>query len=208
MTTTNDGAGERGPGSGDDVELVRSAIAGDPDARRSLVERAECARSMIASRNARLGSPLGESELEDVFQETVLAMWSKLDRFGYGSLEAWLYRISTLELLSRLRKLRRRPALIEDVGAAPPEETTPGPDLQLFEVERVYRGLDTLGPPESDVIRMKLLEDITFEEAAQRLGEPTNTVKARYYRGLRKLRGILSREEGGRSGAVPTGSDG
>lgn len=183
--------------SDDDVALVRRAASGERQAVERLLERLGFVRQVLVSRNARLGSPLEASELEDVLQETLIAVWNKLERFRYGRLEAWVHRFAVLELLVRVRASRQRPLLIEEVGA--PERTVDGPSLQLFELERVYEGLEELGPPENDVIRLKLLEGLTFDEIAARARSSPNTIKARYYRGLLRLRGLLARTGRARS---------
>ncbi|MCP3919743.1 MAG: sigma-70 family RNA polymerase sigma factor [bacterium] len=176
-----------------DLELVQSARGGCPRAIERLMLRLRCVRATLVARNAKLGAPLDAAELEDVIQDTLIAVWGKLERFeGYGTLEAWTYRFSVLELRSRLGARRARHGArhvrLEDVEErAAAVSDAPGDD----EVARVYAGLARLGRGERRVIELKLLEDLTFEEIATRLGRSPNTLKAQYYRGLRKLRTLL-----------------
>ena len=70
------------------------------------------------------------------------------------------------------------------------------PEPELGEYERLNELLDRLGPPRSEVIRLKHYEECTFEEIGRALGCSSNTAKTQYYRGLRWLREEIQREAG------------
>lgn len=176
---------------GEDLELARRARQGDQEAVQRFLNRMKCVRRFHVSKNEQLGRPLGADELEDAIQDTLFALWQKLDRYeGRGPLEGWAYRFSYLQILSRIRKLDRRPRLFEDL----PEhvlEPAERPLADAFRFERLYLLLERVGPPGSDLIRMKVLEQRTFEEVAEILDIPANTAKTRFYRALAKLRGLF-----------------
>ena len=58
-------------------------------------------------------------------------------------------------------------------------------------------GLDELGPPACDVVRLRAFENLSFDDIGARMSMPTNTVKTLFYRGLRRLESIVRRLEGG-----------
>jgi RNA polymerase sigma-70 factor (ECF subfamily) len=180
----------------DDVALVRDVLAGDSDARSALVDRLSLVRRVLNFRNARLGHPVGADDLEDLIQDTLFVIWRKLSVYeGRGSLDAFAYRVAVLELTARLRKLRRLPASL-DAERLTLEDTEAA---RLADRELVERCLERLGPPDADVLRLKHMEGLTFEEVAAATESPVNTVKSRHYRGLRKLRellGLQTAEEG------------
>lgn len=150
-----------------------------------------CVRRFVQFRNRRLGGALSADEVEDTVQESLFAVWRKLERFeGRASLETWVYRFVHLEVATRLRRKHRRPLLLEEVEAPDPE--VPAPVVRSLEYERLYRSLEVLGPPGADVIRLKHLEALTFEEIGERLGISINTAKTQYYRGLRTLRDLYA----------------
>ncbi len=60
--------------------------------------------------------------------------------------------------------------------------------------EFVLQHLERLGSPASEVIRMKLFQDMSFEVVAEALEAPTGTVKGWYYRGLDRIRDWVSME--------------
>ena len=171
-----------------DLERVRAALAGDRDAVETLLDRLRCVRKFVSYRNARLGSPLAADEVEDTVQETLFAVWRKLSAYeGAGAFEAWVYRFAFLEVQARVRKRRSGPLRLEQEELLE-ERAEEGLDADY---ERLYRVLETLGPPSAPVIRLKHLEALTFDEIAERLAITPSTAKTHYYRGLEVLRKML-----------------
>ena len=64
----------------------------------------------------------------------------------------------------------------------------PGAD-DLAEAESM---LIRLGGVEAQIIRLKHLESLTFDELGARMGLSANTAKTHYYRGLSRLRSMLA----------------
>jgi RNA polymerase sigma-70 factor (ECF subfamily) len=182
-----------------DVRLVRSVVAGDRLALQRFAERLKVVPRALAVINGRRAVRLSAHDLEDLRQDTLVRIWSKLETFdGQATLENWLYRFAFLELLNRVRSESRAPrrerADLDELTAV---EAAEGPD----EVE-IERALERLGPPEADVVRLKHYEELTFEAIGRRLGISPNTAKTRYYRGIT----WLQRELGGalRAGVAET----
>jgi RNA polymerase sigma-70 factor (ECF subfamily) len=176
-----------------DLDLVQRARRGDPRAAADLAERLACVPAMLRERHHRLGSPLSREELAEVEQETLAALWSKLAVFeGRAAIETWAFRFTVHELLKGIERQRRQrrfvaaPEALLETRAAPEDEEPP------LEPAVVHEGLERLGPPASEVIRMRHLDELSFEEIARHCGEPDGTVKARYYRGLERLRELLA----------------
>jgi RNA polymerase sigma-70 factor, ECF subfamily len=181
-----------------DLDLARRARAGDALAIELLCRRLACVPAILRDRHARYGSPLKAEDLEEVQQATLVALWSKLGSFeGRASLETWAFRFTVLELLKCLARYDRGRRLIADADAElarTPDREAPEPPM---EPERIHASLDAIGPPANDIIRMRHFEERSFDDIAQAYAEPVNTIKARYYRGLQRLREILQRSRGG-----------
>lgn len=177
---------------------MRRAQAGDARATETVLERLACVPAMLRSRHRRLGAPLGADELEDVEQETLTALWTKLGLFnGIASLETWAYRFAMNELLRaadrKLRRARLRPedrdARLDELEA--PVATEPGEEHLALEL-----ALGRLPPAVADVIRARHFDDRSFEDLARVSREPVSTVKARYYRGLCELKRLVAQRPG------------
>lgn len=181
----------------EDAALVQRVLESDPDALAVLADRLVCVPRILRTLDNQNRRVLGHTELEDLAQDTLLRLWQKLASFpSYATLEMWVYRFCQFEYLNRLRRLDRQSRVLRAVEN-PPEAQVLDPEPDPIDWgERLDTVLDALGPPEADVIRMKHFEERTFDELASALNMPVNTAKARYYRGLAKLREQLEREHG------------
>lgn len=181
-----------------DYELVKRVLTDPGGVSDRFAQRMRCVPRILGALNARMGRPLDEHDLEDLAQDAVIIVLRKLEQFipGY-SLEGWVYRICKLELMNRVRSKRRLPRLlVDDVACEPASGGGSGGGAPLDEHEEVYRGLACLEPDEEAVIRLKYLEDLTFEQLSERLGIPLGTAKTRHYRAMLKLHAFLQNRYG------------
>jgi RNA polymerase sigma-70 factor (ECF subfamily) len=179
-----------------DLALVRRVLAGEALALEGLRARLARLPAMVRHQDAKLGRLLNETEQEDVVRDTVVALWIKLPTFeGRSTLETWMYRFAGLELLKTVQRKCRAPEPLEDPWSAPDravqEELEAQPAFSRAELEAA---LERLTPEAAQTIRERHFQELSFELIAERAGLPLNTVKARYYRGLARLREILDRE--------------
>lgn len=150
-----------------------------------------------------LGVPLAADEVEDLVQETLVALWRKLDAFdGRVRIETWTAGFALFELMRRLRSNRRFAEMI--ARSAHAHEPHMEPALEFDQVERVQQALDTLDPAEARIVRLRYFDELSFDAIAHELGQAASTVKTRCYRALDRLRvrlrgtaGVLEDERGG-----------
>lgn len=102
----------------------------------------------------------------------------------------WIYRIVVNTALDLLRRQGREVSL--DESRAGEEWQPPGENLELQDV------LDRLNEKEKTVVVLRYFHDLKLEDIADILGENVNTVKARLYRTLKKLRLELGPESSGK----------
>jgi RNA polymerase sigma-70 factor (ECF subfamily) len=168
---------------------VRDFLDNPAAGAEALLARLQFVPRMLAALNQRRGGRLDVHELADLSQDVVLLVLRKLNTFfGAGSLDGWLYRICELELLNRLRKRRRGPVLVEEWAADADSAAAGSPN----DDDRVALALQRLGGYEAEIIRLRVQEDLTFEEIAARLGVTAANAKTRYYRGLARLQAMLA----------------
>ena len=174
----------------EDGALVRAVRDNRAEAIRGLGHRLRCVPRILAAQNARMGAPLGDHDLADVTQDSLVIIWKKLGQFDpLTPFESWVYRICFLELQNHLRKLRRRSRLLGEVaeGLLAKQPST----LSIAQAERfelVHLALNVLAEDEAAIIRMRHFEEQSFQEVGSRLSIPTGTAKTRYYRGISKLK--------------------
>ena len=165
----------------DDDELIASLAGGDDTALRELFTRHA---PWLA---ARLRAVLPASDVEDVLQETFLAVWKNARTYRpQGQAGGWLWVIARRQAALLLR--RRGPAtapLAHATGAGedPVEAALARADLDA--------AASTLQSNEREVWRLMYVEDRPVAEVAELTGVPPGTVKSRAHRARRLLRTAL-----------------
>jgi RNA polymerase sigma-70 factor, ECF subfamily len=168
----------------DDDELIASLAGGDDTALRELFARHA---PWLA---VRLRKALPPDDVEDVLQETFLAVWRNAAAYQpRGTPEAWLWVIARNQAALLLR--RRGPAghaLLDDgpLAADPAESAAARADLAV-----AAAALGPPGCPEREVWRLMYEEDRPVAEVAELMGVPEGTVKSRAHRARRLLRAAL-----------------
>ncbi len=60
--------------------------------------------------------------------------------------------------------------------------------------DALAQDLAKLPPEQSEAVRMRIVEELTYQEIGERLGIETHTVRSRVSRGLRALNGMLTQQ--------------
>lgn len=171
-----------------DLRLVRDALAGERGAVGELVRRMKVVHRLLKVQNRRLGNSLDDGALDDVAQDATVLIWRKLAEYeGRAALESWIYRFCFLELMNAVRHQRRRPVLDLDLVAPPaaPERETAG------EGNGLARYLRHLSKREAQIVRLRHLEELSFDEVSETLAISASSAKTYYYRALDKLRSLV-----------------
>lgn len=162
----------------DDDELIAALATGDDTALRELYARHA---PWLA---ARLRAALAAPDVEDVLQETFLAVWKGASSYRpQGTPQAWIWVIARNQAALLLR--RRGPA------TAPLGEA---PQLCLDPAEAALVRADiaaALAGPDGDLLRLMYVQDRPVAEVAEILGVPAGTVKSRAHRARQLLRATL-----------------
>jgi len=171
-----------------DVELLDRARRGEPAACDELVER--FGPRLFGLAVSMLGR---EADAEDMVQETLLAAFEQADEFaGRSSLWTWLSSILVRRIgkFRRWRGVRKAASLDEPgfEGAAPPASSDASPALQVQKRADVLAMLQTLSPEHRQVLVLREMQGMTYQEIAQQLKLPLGTVESRISRARQELR--------------------
>jgi RNA polymerase sigma-70 factor (ECF subfamily) len=163
---------------------MRAAIRGDTEAyRRLLQELAPVLRGIAGRGLARHG--LGGEDVEDVVQETLLALHCK--RHTWDERQAfspWLYAIARNKLIDNLRRRSRHAHLpVEDIDEALSGEG-PRAEFNGGDAERV---IAKLKGRERDIVVSIAIGGASAREVAERLGMTEGAVRVALHRALRSL---------------------
>lgn len=194
----------------------------DPEAERRLVERLKrrdeaafnvfmrAYKDKVFSLVLRmLGS---RAEAEDLTQEVFITVFRSIESFrGDSKLSTWLYRVAVNHCKNRVKYLDRRgrktSTEIDDAPEAAvsrggpvtsrvdrPDEATEGVELQ----EKIRAALAAIDHDHRELIILRDLEGLAYEEIVQITGLPDGTVKSRLHRARAALRDALQRGLGWR----------
>lgn len=174
----------------DDVTLLAWVADGDSRALRHLYERHA---GWIAGR---LRQKLPAHAVEDVLQETFLAVWRGAGRYqGSGDVGGWVWGIARRQTALWFRKRGQ-----DTVGMI--DEWVPDTgdiSQEIADRNDLDRAFEQLGDDRSEdrlLAEAFYLEDRPMRELAERFGIPTGTVKSRLFRLRRRLVAALEREPG------------
>lgn len=192
------------PDSGDDavpdIDLVRRCQAGDTRAFDTLVTKY---RGRVYAMAYHLVQ--NETEAWDLAQEAFIKAWRALPAFkGDSAFYTWLFRITHNVAYDWLRKKRIRADGNEfddsraDHGIAAGAETvprgSPAPDTALKQAElgqRIRDAIAQLSADHQQVILLREVEGLSYEEIASAMACSLGTVMSRLFYARKKLQEIL-----------------
>ncbi len=169
------------------MELVHRSQAGDTEAFGELVTKY---RAKIL---ARLHSIVhNEDDARDLSQDGFLKAWHSICRFeGRSSFYTWLHSITVNLAIEALRK-RRLCVQVELDHTLASSVPSPRVDYQRHEIrQHISEALAQLSPEQRDVIVLKVIEDLHYQEIAKTLNVSVGTVMSRLFYGRKKLQSIL-----------------
>jgi RNA polymerase sigma-70 factor (ECF subfamily) len=162
-----------------DTHLVELASAGDQHAFEHLFTRYRDALTLLFEQ--RLGD---KAMASDLLQETFIKVYLHLDKYSTSySFGQWIYTIARNTLIDHLR--RRVDDISIDERFRSPQATTPTPEESVIinqSRNHFYAALDELSEEYRQVIEMRFLEEYSYEEIAEKLGKPLNTIKTQIRR--------------------------
>lgn len=135
-------------------------------------------------------------------QEAFLAAWQGLKFFrGESSFSTWLYRLASNACVDLLRREGRHrsaagPSLNDEETFLDVADDTPGPQAlaERSELkEQIEAGLRALTPEHREVLVLREIHQLSYEEIAGVLSLDPGTVKSRISRGRKQLRNFLLR---------------
>lgn len=176
-----------------EAEIVRRVLEGDADAFGAIVDEYQKNVYNLALRMT--GNP---EDAQDMSQEAFIKAFNSLASFrGDSKLSVWLYRIVSNVCLDFLRSRKRRQTVslnmddgeggtseleIPDLSAMPEEELN-----RRLTREAVRKGLLSLPEDQREILLLREIEGLSYDEIAQALELEAGTVKSRIFRARKRL---------------------
>jgi len=182
-----------------DEELVAAAKNGDELAFEMLIKRNQSRIFTIALRYTRV-----HEDAEDIAQQTFQKAFIYLHRFQEkSSFSTWVTRIAINESLMFLRRGRGVHEIsIDETDSAEGTldleigDSRPDPEISYLQGESariLSSAMAQLRPGMRVAMELKELRELSGAETARQMGVSLGAVKARLFKGRRKLREILRR---------------
>lgn len=177
--------------------VVRAVLNGDVNAFEMLVKEYEKNVYNLALRM------VGNSEdAADMSQEAFIKAYNSLDSFrGDSKFSVWLYRIVSNVCLDFIRSRKRKQTVslsMEDDNGDDVEldiaDDTQSPERLMdkrLTREAVRRGLASLPPGQRQILLLREIQGLSYDEIAEILNVEAGTVKSRIFRARKKLSAFL-----------------
>jgi len=131
---------------------------------------------------------------EDLTQEVFLKLWNHWSTIDFDRVDAWLMRVTRNACYDTLRQRRtanKHVSQLPDAAleAKPDREPGPAERAEAADVRRLFRrGLNQLSEPLRSVLVLREVLGYKYEEMAEALEIPLNTVRVYLHRGRKRLR--------------------
>jgi RNA polymerase sigma factor (sigma-70 family) len=132
-------------------------------------------------------------DAEEVAQDTFLRAYRALETYSADRVRdlkqrPWLHRIAVNVVRNRVRGVK--PRLVELNGSEPDTRSGPEEDaLRKAEIEELACRVAALPPRYREAVVLRHVQEMSYAEVAETLGQPVGTVKANVHRALKMLRG-------------------
>ena len=169
----------------DDAAAIRTCRDGDRQAFRHLVERYQA--QAIGHAISILGN---REDARDAVQDAFIDAFQALNGFDLSrSFYPWFYVLLRNRCYkSSAARTRLRTDSSEEVEILEPSESMPYEELLMLD-----RALLELDPEDREIITLKHLDGLSYQELSARLGIPAGTVMSRLFHARSRLREQLTR---------------
>lgn len=133
------------------------------------------------------------ADAEDLVQDTIFRAYRQWERYVPGTnVKGWLVTILRHAFINEYRSRERRRQILEERGGGP--ATSLHATFQGFEDfgdEEVMRAIAALRSPYREVVVLREIEELAYEDIARTLGVPMGTVRSRLHRAREMLKESL-----------------
>lgn len=185
----------------DDSALVARCVAGEERAFQTLVERHQRRVFTIA-----FGVLRNRDDAMDVVQDAFVKVYRHLPSFkGQSRFTTWLYRIvMNLCIDKKRRQTREAQVAYDDARAHDADGALARPSLASIHIdgpdraydrrelrEQMERTLDTLSPSHREILVMREVEGLSYEDLSEALDIPKGTVMSRLFHARKRFQQVF-----------------
>ena len=174
--------------------LVNRVLKGDLEAYGALIQETQSSVFNVCYRV--LGN---RQEAEDLTQEAFIRAYQQFSLFDPNRpFGPWIRTLAANLCYNYLRRAQISQVPLEDERDNRHDQGQPGPEKSLEitqENQVLYQALWQLPYNQRITLELRHFQDLSYQEMAEALNLPLNTVRSHLYRGRQKLAELLERED-------------
>lgn len=178
-------------------ELIRAAQTGDRDALITLLRDIEnyVYRTAYYILN-------NEQDAHDASQEALIRIYTKIDSYEEkAQFKTWVQRIVTNICIDKFRRNKPTVSIEEHELVFHGKESVEREVMSGYLAQDIREAIDQLPDHHRSVVVLRYLQDFSYNEIADSLNLPLNTVKSYLFRARQQLQHLLQDyQKGGVSG--------
>lgn len=168
-------------------ETIKAAQSGDREALVSLLRDIES--HVYRTAFYMLGN---EQDALDASQEALIRIYSKINSYEEKALfKTWVQRIVTNICIDKFRRAKPSVSIEEHEMVFASRENVEDEIIFRDTVENIHHAIDKLPEHHRSVVVLRYVQDFSYQEIADSLGLPINTVKSYLFRGRQQLQSML-----------------
>lgn len=182
----------------EDLELVAKAKEGDQNAFSKLMARYRDSIFFMVLKMVH-----NRDDAEDLTIEAFGKAFNNIGNYSADfAFSTWLFKIATNNSIDFIRKKRLQTTSLDQTSKTDDGETTPisvqdhapDPEQSVIKEQRAQKirdAIEQLSPKYRSLIELRYLDELSYEEIAEKLDLPLGTVKAQLFRAKDMLYNIL-----------------
>lgn len=168
------------------THLIKLASVGNRDSQKTIYDH-------LAARSFRvIRKIVGPSDADDVMQEFIIQLFSKLAQFRFeSSFETWAHRLAVNQSLLHLRKKGREEQRARRVAWENDMTHNPNDSKRAEDTELLSVAMEQISGEQRAILHMKEVEGLGYETISTILGIPVGTVGSRLNKARKELRNTM-----------------
>jgi RNA polymerase sigma factor (sigma-70 family) len=176
-----------------DVNVIRAAKNGDKDSIVKLLKSIE--NSVYKTAYYILGN---EQDAMDASQEALIRVYTKIGTYQEkAKFNTWVQRIVTNVCIDKIRKKKETISIEQDEVLLQDKQNVESEVEKAGEALEIRKAIGKLPAQHRSVVILRYLNDLSYNEIAEAMDLPLNTVKSYLFRARHQLQGLLKEYQRG-----------
>lgn len=168
-------------------QLIKAAQAGDRDALITLLREIET--HVYRTAYYILGN---EPDAKDAAQEALIRIYTKINSYEEkAQFKTWVQRIVTNICIDKFRRTKSTVSIEEHDMVFTSDNSVEDEMMSSFVAKDIQEAIDRLPEHHRTVVVLRYMQDFSYNEIADSLDLPLNTVKSYLYRARQQLQTLL-----------------